>query len=326
MKYYLYIIIVATNALFASITFAQAESETGQSEWFYVEQGDWAFYPGFREDRTICGILAIATPESVNDNNYSMVYFERVDDQTWTSWAWKDAPASDAVIFARERDLDAFEHDSPWENDSRLSDANYISQPPIELVKGFEVGDPVLVALETLNADAQTVEALADANYQLAPSLSASQFADSMVTSSADDDCLRRELGSSSDPSLDQFLEYVLYVSLEWSRTTGRGSPPNYDPNGAAWDVGRAILNCWPCRGCTSTTTSTWTVTVTRPVIGFVTWCQYSYTITYTTTRTGLTLLCNTCTSTTRTCTETVVLPVMPGGWCLPATGPVFGC
>lgn len=324
MKNTLNLIVFTILVCVTSVSYAQ--DETGTNEWFSVEQGDWTFYPGFRADRTISGIVAIATPDSVSDNNYSMVYFEHQGDDTWSSWGWKQAPVVDAVLFARERDADAFETDSPWKDDPRLTQTDYLSALPTELVKGFEIGDPIRVALDSLNADALTVETLADANYQVAPSLSASQYGDSILTSSADDDCLRATLGSDDDPTLDQFLSYVLYVSHEWSRTTGRGTPPSYDPNGAAWDVGKAILACWPCRGCTSTPTSTWTVTVTRPVILFVTWCQYSYTITYTTVRTGQTLFCNPCTNTTRTCTETVVLPVLSNGSCLPAIGPLFGC
>jgi len=303
-----------------------SQDESGSSEWFHIEQGDWSFYPGFRSDGTIAGLLAIADTAIVTDNNFGMIYFEYNGDDNWTSWAWKQSHPVDAVLFARERDADVFENSSPWHLDPRLEDDQYIPDTPQELINGFATGDPLGEALVSVNAPTEIVEGLATIDYPVAPILSASQFGNTITTNSADDDCLRSTVGN-DEPTLEQYLKYAMYESHEWARTTGRELPPGYDSNSSIWDIGRAIVACWPCRGCTVTTTRTWTVVTSQPVIGFITWCQYDYTVTYTTTRTGLTLLCNVCVSPPpRTCTTTVVLPVLPGNWCFPATGPLFDC
>ncbi len=237
--------------------------------------GDWTFVPA-AVGSTIEGYLMWAAPGTTTGNNLTVLWFERLPNDTWAGWGWPSGNVCDAVAFARA----ALQAPTLFSESVEVSDkaaaCSAMLTEPTPFVSGVLIDDPMSYFMDGTAQSAQIVQELAEDGGAYAPLLS------SFGAYSNE--------GEVHMPGSCLLLDEVPMLSMDLLlNTIARKDEITHFGDSAIPSAATAAFFCW----CSSATTKTPAPDlITSSLVGSVLHCFVTKRTTHTTTYTGSTFWC----------------------------------
>lgn len=133
--------------------------------------GDWTFVPAALGS-TIEGYLMRAAPGTTTGNNLTVLWFERLPNDTWAGWGWPSGNICDAVDFARSNLQAPALFAESIEVSERLAACSAMLTQPTPFVSGVLIDDPLSYFMDGTAQSSQIVQELASEGGAYAPLLS----------------------------------------------------------------------------------------------------------------------------------------------------------
>jgi hypothetical protein len=161
----------AAFAIAGIVGVSVAQTDPDADVYVTYKLNSWTVAPAITNS-TVKGFLAYADETSIVGSNISVVWYQREDDGSWTTWAWSTYDLTDATIYVRA----LYNDDLIFEDEPVLSVAAWnlpaAGSQPKQVVNGLFFDDPVQPLVEGSSEPQTLVSTLVDIGWEAAPDLS----------------------------------------------------------------------------------------------------------------------------------------------------------
>lgn len=279
---------------FGSMPLHAQHSQNPDASYMRFEINHWVFAP-VTDDVRLLGFLAWFEDGEVTGSNIAIIWYQRENDDTWTTWGWDgdDMGAAGAWVRLHVGDESALSLELDVDGEADFSGPEG-AVPPTQMANGLFLDDPAQIWIAESPDPEADMETLVAIGWPAAPSMSALEVSDPAVC---------------DDQSVQQ-VEFLLDDLASDVETAYFGQTT----------IGQACV--WPCR-CTTTfgtpTCGAWIFEFSVPQSGGGLVCHYHRSCSRTYTKTGRRWYCLGCGSSgTQNYTEHGRTNALPGDPCSP--------